>query len=362
MSQKVIYFVTSLQSGGIENYLLRFLRDNHQKFDQIVVFCKSGKAGQLESEYKSLTNVSVIRQRIGFFNPLVFLKLLKYFKINKFDAICDFTGNFAGQIVFLSKCAGIRKRIVFYRGSSDRFSSSRLKLIFNNWVKSLVFKYATDILSNSQAALNYFFNNKWETDSRFEVIYNGVNSSDFLKHKNNLRKEFNIPADAFVVGHTGRFDVAKNHQTILAVAEQLVFENPKFYFILCGNKVKISLEKLLVEKGLNERILVFENRADIPQFLNTMDCYYFPSVTEGQPNALIEAMIMNIPIVASDIEPIKETVPYAALEYLVRPLDIKAAKEKILTIYNERGNQNFQNWAIQHFESESLFQKFFNRF
>jgi hypothetical protein len=47
----IVFFIHSLDSGGIENYLLRFLQYKHASFNQVYVYCKSGHAGQLESDY-----------------------------------------------------------------------------------------------------------------------------------------------------------------------------------------------------------------------------------------------------------------------------------------------------------------------
>src|SRR5690625_5447750 len=75
--------------------------------------------------------------------------------------------------------------------------------------------------------------------------------------------------------------------------------------ILCGSGVKENLLPVIQKKNLEKKIKVFENRDDIPRFLQTLDCYFFPSITEGQPNALIEAMIIGIPYISSNILLIK---------------------------------------------------------
>lgn len=359
--RKVIFFVTSLQSGGIENYLLRFLKEKHSNIADITVFCKGGFGGQLEAEYLKIDNIRIVKKKVGYFDPFVYLYLYRFLKKGGYTTVCDFTGNFAGLMLAIASVVGIKKRIAFYRGSSDHFRTSAVKRAYNSWVKSLVYKYATDILSNSISALNYFFPNKWNDDGRFEVIYNGINATVFVEEKKKLRDEFGIPHNAFVVGHTGRYNVAKNHKTIMAVAEQLVNEYEDIYFILCGNGVEQNLLSVLQMKKIDQRILVFENRTDIPRFLNTMDCYYFPSLTEGQPNALIEAMVMDIPVVASNIEPVKETLPEKLHGNLVEPLDVLSAKRSILEVYTNRRSQELSSWAINKFDASTLFSKFYNK-
>ncbi|SFU68322.1 Glycosyltransferase involved in cell wall bisynthesis [Porphyromonadaceae bacterium KHP3R9] len=360
----IAFFVSGLDSGGLENYLLRFLQYKHKSFSNIYVYCKSGRGGQLEPQFLELYNVQIIKKYIGYFDIKALKQLKQIIEQNEIDIICDFTGNFAGLILRTARKAGVKKRVSFYRGATDHFKRDPLRRLYNKWVNHLTFKNATDILSNSKAAFNYFYPNNWKTDNRFEVIYNGIDATKFTSEQYDLRSEFNIPSDAFVVGHTGRFNEAKNHKTILLVAERLIEENGDIYFIMCGNGVKINLETHIKKMNLQNRILVFENRNDIPKFLNTMDCYFFPSITEGQPNALIEAMVMGVPAVASDIEPIKESIPKEKHEFLLDPLDINGFIEIIRKIYLSKDFAQkliYKEWAINNFNYTEKFEQFYQR-
>lgn len=362
----VIFFVTSLQSGGIENYLLRFLQNDNIKFDNIYIYCKSGYGGQLEQDYLRISNLKIIKNKIGYFDIGSFKSLKSFLLKENINAVCDFTGNFAGVILSIAKSVGIKIRISFYRGSTDHFKKDYFRNLYNNFVKNLVLKNATRILSNSTSAFNYFYPNIWEKDTRFEVIYNGINSNDFINEKGTLREELGIPHNAFVVGHIGRYNKAKNHVTIIKVAEELTKLYSDIYFILCGNGVKQNIgNKLSASELEEERILLFENRNDIPRVLKTMDCFYFPSITEGQPNALIEALVVGLPFVASNIDPIKETIPFKYHRQLIDPLDVKSAVSKILDIKNKITEIDFSNLSseiIYMYDANELFGKFYRCF
>ncbi|MDM1541802.1 glycosyltransferase [Empedobacter sp. 189-2] len=358
--KNIMFFVTTLDSGGLENYLLRFLQFKASNFNSIVVFCKGGKGGQLENKFLEIPNVIIKKQALGYFNISQYIDLIKYFKKQETEIVCDFTGNFSGIIVFCAKIAKINKRVTFYRGSSNHFNESLFKLTYNKVVNWLVYKFSTNILSNSKAAFNFFYPKIWENEKRFKVIYNGINSHTLLVEKKNLRREFNIPDSAFVVGHTGRYNSAKNHETIIKVAIELCSKYQNIYFVLCGNQVKDNLSKIVEENKLSNKIILQNNREDIPSILNTLDCYYFPSITEGQPNALIEAMIMGLPIVASNIAPIKESVPDYFHNQLVSPLDNNNAIDKIINIYSNKYDYQIQKWAIDNYNYEKLFNEFFN--
>lgn len=356
--KNVVFFLLGLDSGGLENYLLRFLSEKHRCFDNVYVWCKGGKDGQLDDKFSALANVRLIKVELGYFDYAQYNRAEEFFNINKIDIVCDFTGNFAGRVMLSARNAGVKKRVAGYRGSADRFKKGLFRNAYNKWVRGLVLSNATNIVFNSKAGREYFFNSAWETDSRFSVIYNGVNPEKFLAEQQNLRKEFSLPEKAYVIGHTGRFNPAKNHSTILAVAETLVRKYPDIYFILCGNGVKNNLTSSLKAKGIDSRVLVFDNRTDIPRFLNTMDCYLFPSVTEGQPNALIEALIMGLPFVASDIAPIRETV---GDDFTLYPaLDVNALIDALENRYlaREGRDKSQQEVMIDRFDYEKRFYEF----
>lgn len=358
MNRNACFFVHSLDSGGIENYLLRFLREKNKDFDSIYVWCKSGEGGQLDDSYAALENVSLVKLKLSYFDINPYRELKQFIVENNIDAVCDFTGNFAGRVIYTAKKAGVEKRVTCYRSAANAYKPTILKQLYNKLMNLLVFKYSTNVLSNSKSAFHNFFGDNWGTDKRFKVISNGINANGFISVASDLRDEFGIPTNAYVVGHTGRYNPAKNHSTILKVAKKLTKKHSDIYFILCGNGVKDNLIEDVTKAGLAQRVLLFENRTDIPEFLNTMDCYFFPSTREGQPNALIEAMLMGLPFVASDIPPIRETV---GEDYALYPaMDVNALALAIENEYLERRGRGteLQQKMIKRFDYKERFDEF----
>lgn len=357
---KIAFFVTSLNSGGIENYLLRFLQQYQDSITPFVI-CKSGQFGELEQEYRKIKNITLIKQNLSFLNFGEYRKLKSWLKEQNINAVCDFTGNFAGLVMQYSAKAGIKKRITFYRGSTDRFKTNAIREVYNNWVKGKVLKYATDILSNSQSAFHYFFDDK--KDDRFEVIKNGIDAEQFTTDisKSEARTLLGIPQDKVIIGHTGRVHYSKNHKTFIEVAERLISKNNSLHFVLCGKDTDTALEDDIKNKGLMQHFSLLGFRRDIPVVLRAMDLYFFPSVTEGQPNALIEAMIMDLDFAASDIAPNKETVPAKEVPNLRNPLDVEGFVEVISGKLNNRKAENYREWAIRNFDAKEKFREFYNK-
>lgn len=327
-AKKICFIIPSIASGGIEMYVLRYL-NFIKDTKNITVLVRSNQIGELYEEYKA-TEVQLKFLPLGYLSLSKTKQHYQFYKEKKFDVICDFNANFAGIPMLLAKRLKVPKRIAFYRQGSDHFKPSFIKNNINKNMNRLVYKNATHILSNSQAALKFFFPNRSFSDTRFEVIYNGVNIEEykFEESKESIREDLGIPQDAFVIGHAGRLDKAKNHDTILKVFQQLQQEDLNSFLVLSGRDTEKLLSQL-GELGIKERTLLLGYRKDVPRVLKSLDCFLFPSITEGQPNALIEAMVAGIPIVASDIPAIKECVPSSFVENLKDPSDIRGLKNEL---------------------------------
>lgn len=357
--KKVVFFVNDLNAGGIENYLLRFLNHYDGKIIPTVV-CKSAVFGDLEEKYSKIQHITLVPIKIGYFDLLGCRNTYLFLKNGNYDTVVDFTGNFAVFPLLMAKLAKIKRRIVFYRGATNHFKGGLLKTSYNNFLNIIVEKVSTSILSNSKAALKFFF--KEQNDKRFEVIYNGIAASSFLNSDKNLRAELNIPNEAFVISHVGRFTEAKNHSTIVETAVRLCKQNKEIYFILCGKNVDVNLKERVESENLSAKIKLLGYRSDVILVLNSSNAFYFPSLTEGQPNALLEAMIVGLPFVASNIDPIKESVPEEFHQFLVNPNDVSSAMRMLQLLFEDeevRKKMNLSQWAKQHYEPNYLFNKFY---
>lgn len=359
--KNICFFVTSLEPGGIETYLLRFLQYSMGKFNAVIV-CKSGKTGALLPDYQK-TGATIIPLKVGYVDPTKWVRISGIFKQYNIDTVCDFTGNFAGLTLMLAAKAGIQKRIAFYRHSSNHFKNTGFRSFYNKKVLQLVDKHATRILSNSASALSFFFADR-KTDPRFEVIRNGI-SETFYKadlSKQDARLKFGLSQDAYIVGHTGRYNEAKNHKTIITVGKQLIDTIPNVHFVFAGRHTdNDEVKKLVKDAGLQQHFTLLGYQKEINQLLRAFDLFYFPSLTEGQPNSLLEALMVGVPVVASNIEPIVESLPATIHNQLVPAKDIEAAKDAIVQMYQNPDATKVaevQQWAIKNYDAEERFQQF----
>lgn len=286
-------------------------------------------------------------------------------KRNKFTTVCDLTGDFAGLIMVLAYISGIPNRIAFYRKSRHFFEETKFKLLYADMVNRLTYLAATKLLSNSQTAFDFYFRNiKTHDNPRFKVIPNGVDASQFktVITKEQARKSVNIPNDVFLIGHVGRYDPAKNHETIFKVAAKLKKTEPDIRFLFCGkNTDSVSFRDRLKAHGIEDVCITIGLSDELPIVFKSMDLFYFPSLTEGQPNAMIEAMVAGLPVLPSNILPILEALPAKAKDNTVAPEDVDAAVSKITSLI---GNPELQDqyrygeWAVKQFNQQKNFELF----
>lgn len=108
---------------------------------------------------------------------------------------------------------------------------------------------------------------------------------------------------AFLVGYTGRLVARKGLSSWLEAAEYAARERPLMRFVVVGSgPEEAALKHLARQLGLGDRVRFAGAQADVRPWLAACDAYLFtPSVGEGLPMALLEAMAMALPIVASNV-------------------------------------------------------------
>lgn len=135
------------------------------------------------------------------------------------------------------------------------------------------------------------------------VLNNGIDFSRFenAEKKELVRKKIEIPENAYVIGHVGRFSSQKNHKFLIEIFSEISKNNKDAYLLLIGNgSMKEEIEEKIKKLKLDDRCLILSNRGDIPDLLNTMDKFVFPSFYEGLPVTLIEVQKMGLNCIVSD--------------------------------------------------------------
>ena len=162
------------------------------------------------------------------------------------------------------------------------------------------------ILSNSHAAIHSHAKAGYR-ERNMSVIPNGFDTLRFRpshEQERVIRSELGIPRDAKVVGMCGRFHRHKGQDAFVRAASRLAASRANVHFLMAGKGCDHNNETLVTwirSAGLESQFHLLGVRNDIPRVLNAMDVYLLPSITEGLPNVVGEAMACGVPVVATDV-------------------------------------------------------------
>jgi len=313
----------------------------------------------LDNEFSN-HNTSLIHQKISYFPSYSWIKIYRLFKNNKYDTIVDFTGTISAPIIFIAWLCKINKRIIFYRNSRYSFRDTFFRKIYIKLCVIINLKLSTQILSNSKDAFRVIFKDK--KNKLFKVIKNGIpyKSSD-MYNKDTIYDKYKIPKNSFIIGHIGRFVKQKNHAFIMNVSSKILDQYKDIYFVFCGKNVEEGLKSNNIYNTYKSNFIFIDFIEDIYELHQALDCFIFPSKFEGHPNALLECVNSKVPIIASNIDSIKEHLPQFMSPALLDLHNENEFVDRIIKYYNGEFDYNLDeasNWTQSEFDCGKCFEEF----
>lgn len=190
-----------------------------------------------------------------------------------------------------------------------------------------------------------------------QVIYNSVDPRFLTASEDDLRKlrtELDLPAGAFIYLTVGRLDRPKNHKLLLAAFREVLLEIPNSFLLIAGaGCLDGELKRQATEFQINEKVLFLGSRSDIGALLEITDVFLFPSLLEGLPVALVEAMFKSLPCIASRIDVFEEVIVDGETGLLVDPNSADEFKDAMIELYkNEDLRKSLGQNAFQRATSK----------
>jgi len=131
-----------------------------------------------------------------------------------------------------------------------------------------------------------------------------------------------------IVGNVARLAEQKGQRDLIAAAPHVLERHPDVRFVVAGEgELRDELERLA--EPLGDRFTFLGAREDVPDLLASFDVFAFPSRFEGLCLAVIEAQAAGVPVVATPVGGIRETVVEGETGWLVEPRDVEALAERI---------------------------------
>jgi glycosyltransferase involved in cell wall biosynthesis len=295
--KRILQVVGIMNTGGIETWLMNVLRNIDKKKIQFDFVVHTDKKGYYDDEIEKLGGRIFQVPRFNIINMCLYKKAWKdLLRNSNYHIIHTHIRSTASIFLKIAKKYGFTTIAHAHNTANGMWIHSLIK----NFFQRNISKYADIRLACSKEAGNWLFKN-----ADYRVIKNAINSSLYIFNegiKSQYRKIFNMEDDAIVIGHIGRFIFAKNHDFLIDIFANLYKQNSKFRLVLVGDggEMKCAIEKKVKVLGLEEKIIFTGVRSDIPQLLQMMDLFLFPSHFEGLPISLIEAQAAGLQCFISD--------------------------------------------------------------
>lgn len=172
------------------------------------------------------------------------------------------------------------------------------------------------------------------------VIPNGVDIELFKQleaKRTQTRSALGIASDETLVLSVGRLAPEKGQRYLVEAIPEVLKQAPRTLFAFAGDGPQHSaLLRAAAETGVDGSIRFLGVRSDIPDLLTACDLFVLPSLTEGMPNALMEAMAAGLPVVATRAGGVETLIHQGETGLLVPTADSHALAEAILTLLNDQ--------------------------
>lgn len=301
---KILIEGMSRQLGGMEAFIMSVYRGlSHEKYqidfiayDDEIVFEEELKAGGSKVYHVTPRSKNIFQSR---------KELDEIFKKTHYDVFWTNKTTISNiEALKAAKKNQVPLRIVHSHSSENR--GTKFTLFMHKKNRSKVTRYASQLFACSKEAAVWMFGEKAK---EAQIIINGVDIQKYTytkERENRMRKELGLGKEP-VIGHVGRLSKEKNHSFLFRVFKEIQKEEPDAVLLLCGGGDEIQRKQLEEEAKtleIQDSVKFLGTRRDVPDVLQVMNVFVFPSLFEGYPISLIEAQAAGIPTFGS-----KEAVP-----------------------------------------------------
>lgn len=317
---KIAISIGTLQTGGAEMFVINLLKNlNYQKYQVLLLVLDKPHGGYLEYEAAQLPiKIRYLEKKRGF-RPLVMIKIFRVLKKYQPNIL---HGNIGGTIYFLLYLLFTKKiKLIHTTHTSPQKEFSKLK---RRILKVLYQRKRIIPVVINNDMLDEFIKT-YHIQEQVKLIPNGIDIKKFCFNRN-------YQFENIMIGHVGRFEEVKNHRMIVKVYKRLIADGYPVSLKLIGDgslyqEVKTELQDYPV------KYIKSSNHIEIE--LQEIDIFFFPSLYEGLPLSILEAMASGIVIIGSKTGGLKELIEKGKNGYLIDCNDEEGFYNSFITLLND---------------------------
>jgi glycosyltransferase involved in cell wall biosynthesis len=327
---RVLHLIETGGPGGAERMLLSLAGNLGDGYESTVGL---GRPGWLQAQVKSSGLSCELVGGNGLGDLGVITTLTRLARIKNIDVIHahEFYMNAIGSVV--SSLTGV-PLIATVHGKSYYPEKRRRCAAYR-----MVAVKAGRMVVVSQDLKSFFCRSTGIQADRVQVVYNGIDSqplSGFTRDPELLRS-CGIPRDALIVGTVGNLYPVKGHIHLIRAIPMILKQRSNTHIVILGRGAQDELLRSeAVALGVQGHMHLLGYREDTPRWLAAMDIFTLPSLSEGLPLSLLEAMGAGVPVVVTAVGGMPEVVTHGTTGLIVPPADSQALASTISSLLSNR--------------------------
>lgn len=351
MIKKVAQVITQSEIGGAQIHVLLLSEELKEKGYTVEVLAADG-VGLKEKLISKNINFITLPNMVREISPIKDFKniidLIRIFKREKYDVVHCHSSK-AGLVARIAaRLAGVDRIVYTAHGFVFKEPMSNLKKKIYILFEKIGAKFGHHIITVSKDDYNCALDYKLCRQDRLTYIPNAVRSvnTEVLKPTSLMRKELGIGEEEFVLGTAANFYETKGHIYLIEAAKKLYNEGFKFKILLAGDGPTMPQMKELSKGYENIKFLGF--RKDNYDLINSMNLFVLPSVKEGMPYAVLEAMSLKVPVLCTSVGALKDIIEEGQNGFMVDAANSQALYEKLKSligndlVLNKVGNNGYE--------------------
>jgi len=292
--------------------------------------------GRLAYELRALgVDVAVVDER-RHSSAAIAMFLVRFFKSRRIGILHTHRYKDTVLATIAAKLAGVPRVVRTVHGLTEPLTGwERLKFHFYHVLERTVLRHFGDrIIAVSNDVADTLRTTGYRR-SAVLAIHNGLDvcKARVSRDSRQLRRELAIQDDALVIGTVGRLAPVKAQTDLLRAAQRILRQRPEARFVFVGDgPLRNELMATAVRLGIDRACLFTGARQDTFDLLAAMDVFVLPSLHEGVPMALLEAMILGKAVVATAVGGVPEVIENRVTGLLVPSRDDRALADACLEL------------------------------
>ena len=287
--------------------------------------------GRLEKEIGSLGIPVKVFPESRWGSGKIFLELVREFKKSNVQII--HTHKYKDTILAApaAKLCGILHVVRTVHGLREPFDGLlAFKMSCYEAIERTVHRSCVDSIIGVSSQIESKYKAEGQVSS-VTCIRNGIDFEGKLIQTDRwrMRKDLGIDSGTCLIGTVGRLTPVKGIPYLLQAARMLLRHGVNMKVLVVGDgSIRQDLLAQTHELGISDNVVFLGHREDTDVLLQALDIFVLPSLSEGIPMALLEAMAASRPIVASRVGGIPEIIEDGVEGFLVESMDVKNLAER----------------------------------